>query len=257
MIKILLFDVDGTICDSGKKISFSMANAIINLINLGCVIGIVGGGTFNKILYQLDNQVIPQFIFSECGSVYHKLNLQNAQYEQINCNNLRLEPEYMQINQLVKSCLKYISNVDYLISGNFIDLRNGLIYVSLVGMSATDEERIDFINLDKIHNYRKELIDTLKIQALELGIKDKIDICLGGSVGIAIYPTKWNKVQVLNWINYTEYDTIYYFGDKYLPDGNDYELINHPNVVGYCIDNLEQTKTILENLYYELKKIEK
>ena len=29
--KLLLFDVDGTICESGKKISFSMANLINNL----------------------------------------------------------------------------------------------------------------------------------------------------------------------------------------------------------------------------------
>lgn len=256
MNKILLFDVDGTICDSGKKIDILMANSINNLSKLGCKIGIVGGGTFNKILYQLDNKIVPEYIFSECGSVYHKFNLEKSQYELININNLRLEPEYSQINQLIKTCLNYISHADYLVSGNFIDLRNGLIYVSLVGMVATDEERSNFINLDLIHNYREELIHILKSQATQLGINEKIDICLGGSVGIAIYPSKWNKLQVLNWINTDKdsFNEIYFFGDKYLPNGNDYELINHPNVIGIPVDSLEQTIEILNKIYYKFTK---
>jgi len=73
--KLLLFDVNKTICDSGKKITSHMANSIRNLVISGCEIGIVGGGAFNKIIYQLDNQIVPKFIFSECGSVYHKFNL--------------------------------------------------------------------------------------------------------------------------------------------------------------------------------------
>jgi len=114
MKKLLLFDVDGTICDSGKIISSQMASQLNSLANLDYVLGIVGGGAFNKILYQLDEKVIPEYIFSECGSVYHKFNFNSNNYELININNLRLEPEYPQINQLVKTCLKYISETDYL-----------------------------------------------------------------------------------------------------------------------------------------------
>ena len=62
------------------------------------------------------------------------------------------------------------------------------------------------------------LIDILKSHALYLGIGDKLDICLGGRVGIAIYPTKWNKIQVLNWLNTNNFSQIHYFGDKYLPN---------------------------------------
>lgn len=255
MKQLLLFDVDGTICNSGKKINKNMAFIINKLNDLGCQIGIVGGGKFDKILYQLDEKIQPKFIFSECGSVYHKFNVETNSYNLINSNNIRLEPEYELINLLIKTCLNYISQTDYLISGNFIDLRNGLIYVSLVGMTATDEERDNFIYLDKIKNYRNELIDILKKQAIELNIFDKIDICLGGSVGIAIYPSKWNKVQVIEWLNKKEFDKIYYFGDKYLPDGNDYELINHPDIFGIKVDTLEQTLNILNNLLNNFNKI--
>ncbi len=109
----------------------------------------------------------------------------------------------------------------------------------------------NFINLDLKNNYRSELIDLLKLQAQNMGIGDKIDICLGGSVGIAIYPTKWNKVQVLNWLNTKKFKRIHYFGDKYLPDGNDYKLIEHPDIIPHPVDSLEQTLNILNKLYIE------
>ena len=247
-MKLLLFDVDGTICDSGKKILPQMYNQLNLLANTGYILGIVGGGTFNKILYQLDEKVRPEYIFSECGSVFHKLNFDINEYELININNLRLEPEYSLINKLVKTCLKYIADTNYLVAGNFIDLRNGLIYVSMVGMCATDEERANFIVQDVIYEHRTKLIKILKEHATELGIVNKIDICLGGSVGIAIYPSKWNKVQVLDWIETNKFEEIHYFGDKYLFDGNDYALINNPIIKGHPVDTLEQTLNILMKL---------
>lgn len=239
-MKLLLFDVDGTICDSGKKLSVDLANTLNNLISSNIQIGIVGGGTFEKIIFQLDNLVYPQYIFSECGSVYHLYDYETKSYKLINKNNLRLEPEYKKINILVKTCLEFISKVDYDISGHFIDLRNGLIYVSLVGMVATDEERNNFIELDNIYCYRDILIEKLKTKASELGLNDYLDITLGGSVGIGIYPKKWNKTQVLNWID-TENVEIHFFGDKYLPNGNDYELLYHKCVIPHPVDSPSDT----------------
>ena len=257
IMKIYLFDVDGTLCESGKTISTQMAQILNKIVSDGVQIGIVGGGTYEKIIFQLNNMVKPHYIFSECGSVYHKLNLDN--YILINKNNLRLESEYIKINILVKTCLKFISEVDYLVSGNFIDLRNGLIYVSLVGMVGTDEERENFIQLDKIYEYRTKLINLLKKQACELDIDEYLDICLGGSVGIAIYPKKWNKVQVLKWLGFetesglglgldANLNEIHYFGDKYFPNGNDYEIISHNLIIPHPVDSPEQTLFLLENI---------
>jgi phosphomannomutase len=231
MIKILLFDVDGTLCDSGKKISIGMAGILNKFTKLNVKIGIVGGGTFEKILFQLDNLVNPDYIFSECGSVYHQLVKSNNQYYLEKKNDLRLEPEYIKINQLVKLALEFISKVDYLVSGNFIDLRNGLIYISLVGMAATDEET---------NNYRSILIEILKTKATQLGLDNYLDICLGGSVGIGLNPKKWNKIQVLNWFDLSN-SQIHFFGDKYLPGGNDYELMCSSQVIPHPVDSLIET----------------
>ena len=64
-----------------------------------------------------------------------------------------------------------------------------------------------------------------------------IEILLGGSVGIAIYPKEWNKVQVLQTIKKSDYDKIYYFGDKYLENGNDYALLHAEGVIGIKVDS--------------------
>ena len=252
-MKLLLFDVDGTICESGKQISEKMAILINKISNLGVEIGIVGGGVYEKILFQLNNKVKPKYIFSECGSVYHIYNKKYENYELINKNNIRNEAEYPKINKLVKVCLKFISEVDYILSGNFIDLRNGLIYVSLVGMVATDEERQKFIELDNINNYRFRLLDILKKKAIDLNIINVVDITLGGSVGISIYPKKWNKIQVLKWIDCQTHNEIHYFGDKYLPDGNDFELLSHESIIPHSIDSIKQTYSTLEQIYNKLK----
>lgn len=240
-MKLILFDVDGTLCESGRQITNKMASKLNLLMNNKINIGIVGGGTYDKIMMQLNNTVYPYYIFSECGSVYHKFDFQKNKYELINKNNIRDEPEYRKINILIKICLEFISRVEYTISGHLIDLRNGLIYVSLVGMVGTDDEREEFIKLDKVHLYRERLIDLLKKKTNELELNNYLDICLGGSVGIAIYPKKWNKTQVLNWIDDIENTEIHFFGDKYLPNGNDYELLSHKLVIPHKVDSPSET----------------
>ena len=242
MKNLLLFDVDGTICESGQIINLDMVN-LLNELQSKYDIGIVGGGTFDKIIYQLDNKLKPKYIFSECGSVFYLL--ENNSYNLIYKNDIREEKEYLMINKLVKLSLEYISKQDYLISGNFIDLRNGLIYVSLVGMSANQKERENFINLDKINNYRDFLLKKLIMESKKLNIDETIDIVLGGSVGIGIYPKKWNKTQVLNYID--NYNKIYFFGDKYEKGGNDYELITHNKVIRIKVNNINDTINELKN----------
>jgi phosphomannomutase len=253
--KIMLFDVDGTIAESGQI----MNNTIAKLLNKikkrvkNIEFGIVGGGKFEKVLYQIDNKIKFQHIFSECGSLYYKLDNDKKKYNLIYKKDIREHKNYNEINILVKKFLKFLSEVDYLLSGTFVDLRYGLIYLSLVGMVATENERKNFIEKDKIFNYRVKLLQILQNEAKNLGIDKDIDILLGGSVGIAIYPKEWNKVQVLDVINKNEYNEIFYFGDKYEEDGNDYKILYHNNVIGIKVDNVEDTIFELNKILKNLK----
>ncbi len=239
--RLFLFDVDDTITKSGQNLLPHHINTL-NKINIQNDIGIVGGGKFEKILEQTTG-VKFNYYFSECGSVYHDYNL-NLIYKK----NIRNHSLYQIINILIKKTLNYLSQVDYELTGNFIDLRNGLIYISLIGLSANHSEREHFINIDKINNYRIKLLDILHQLAIELKVSDKLSIVLGGSVGIAIYPTENDKLQVLSHINSYKYSEIHYFGDKYLPDGNDYHLLNADIIIGHNIDNVQQTFDILNSI---------
>lgn len=252
MSKLLLFDVDGTITESGQCISDEMKEIIQN-IKQYYDIGIVGGGQLNKILNQLGNDNYFHHYFTECGCVYHENISKSNELKLLHhyTKNIREHKLYLNINLLIKTALKFISNVDYTITGNFIDLRNGIVYISLLGMSANILERKEYIELDKKFNYRKSLLNILYSKAKELNISSEITICQGGSVGIAIYPIEYDKNQVLEHLD--KYQEIHYFGDKYEENGNDYNLINNKNIIGHRINSIEETKNLLINLLIQNK----
>lgn len=246
MKNLYLFDVDGTITESGEKLKENMIQCINSLKNKqNNEIGIVGGGKLDKILWQTDGIQFDHY-FTECGCVYHKLNKnENKNLIKVYEKNIRKHSLYLKINKLIKLTLKYLSNVNYTLTGNLIDLRSGIIYISLIGLNANEGEREYFKQLDKVYEYRKELLNILQNEALKLDIYNKIHIVYGGSVGIAIYPNEYDKKQVMNTINHTDYENIYYFGDKYNKDGNDFELLNHEYVIGYFINRVSDTFDII------------
>jgi len=184
--------------------------------------------------------------FSECGCVYFKST--NNDFIEIYKKNIRKHITYDKINVLVKLSLKFLSEVDYTITGNFIDLRNGIIYISLIGLVATQEERFIFMELDKKCNYRKKLLNILIEKTVELNIHNSVDIVEGGSVGIAIYPKEYDKIQVLSSFPKEIYKKIYYFGDKYEINGNDYKIINNERVIGMKVKTPQNTIEILNNI---------
>ena len=241
--EIILFDVDGTLVESGDEITNDKYYDILNKLKNKYEIGIVGGGTLEKILKQINyNKVIFDHYFTECGCVYDDNKLNN-----IYTKNIRKHILYEDINKLIKLAINYISNVDYNITGHFIDLRNGIIYISLIGMQANNDERKYFIDLDKKYNYRKELLKLLRDESLKLGISEQLSINFGGSVGIGIYPNEYDKKQVIDiLLDKKSYNKILYFGDKYEKEGNDYHIINHNLVTGYKINSIEETFDILE-----------
>jgi phosphomannomutase len=243
MKPLLLFDVDGTITESGQQISTELLELFEKLTKI-YDLGIVGGGKYEKILDQIINKNIFTHVFAECGCVYYKLD--NNKYNLVYKKNIRTHPLFKQINQLVKVALGFLAQVDYTLTGHFIDLRNGIIYISLIGMCALEEERKYFIDLDKEQNIRQKLIDLLIEKATQLGIQDHVQILEGGSVGIGIYPEEYGKKQVLEHL--VDYDNISYFGDKYTPNGNDHELITHEKIIGYPVDSIDNTFNILKNL---------
>jgi phosphomannomutase len=249
MEKILLFDVDGTLVESSENIKPHMASILNSLKKTGYSLGIVGGGKLDKIIQQFRKEIYFSHYFSECGSCYHINKLADGLLPiEVYKKDIRNHKYYNEINKLVKCTLHYLSSVSYTITGHFIDLRNGLIYISLIGMSANSKERDYFIEYDKNYNIRNDLLNLLHNKAKELNILDKVSITEGGSVGIAIYPKELDKIQVLDTITKDDYSEIHYFGDKYEKGGNDYNIINDERVIGHCVNSPDDTMSLLKKL---------
>jgi len=250
MTEIIIFDIDGTLVESGCKILEENA-LVLQKLKKKYKIAICGGGILTKALEQMNNLIYFDYYFTECGCVYHKNMSQSNKLElnEIYKKNIRLHKLYQPINILIKLFLEYISKVDYEISGHFVDLRNGIIYLSCIGMQATLMERERFKMLDYQLNIRDQILKKLLNKAIELKINNDVCIHLGGSVGIGIYPIEFDKTQILDIDELNNYNKIYYFGDKYEKNGNDYEILNHSKINGFKIDNVNQTYQILKNKF--------
>ena len=237
MKQLLLFDVDGTLCQSGQKITIPLIN-ILEQLKDKYTLAIVGGGDYDKIKYQLDiTYQYFTYIFSENGVISYKNNIKI--YE----NNIRDKIGIDNITKINNILLKisYKLDIPYK-TGKFIILRKGLIYFTPIGQDCTTNERQHFIKLDKQYNIRLNIIKQLEIELNDVDV----EIVLGGELGIAIYPRDWSKKLCLSLLddNYI----IYYFGDQICLYGNDYMIAIDENVHKYYyVNSISDTIQILSN----------
>ncbi len=220
--------------------SSSMSLKIMNSMDNICL-GIVGGGTYEKIQWQMKDSIkYFKYIFAECGAVVYingQLNQEKNMLDYCDRNML---------NIILKKALYEISMMPIIYHGHQLDFRKGLVYISPPGMQSSKYERNFFIDLDSKLNLRSGLLN----QLIAMDIDGKFDITYGGAVGIAVSPKGWNKSQVLDsdiaeLIN----DEIYYFGDRTEPDGNDYPLYSHPMVKGFSVKDYNYTITKLKDIF--------
>ncbi|XWV24716.1 hypothetical protein QJ856_gp1067 [Tupanvirus deep ocean] len=241
---IILFDVDGTLTPSGDIIQPIMSHYLsIFSQKEGIELGIVGGGNYDKIKWQMqDSLKYFKYVFAECGAVIYvdgKLIAEKNMLDYCDRNVL---------NNIVKKALSEISQMPIIYHGNQIDFRKGLVYISPPGMQATNFERNIFIDLDTKLGVRKELLNKLN----SFDSDEQFEITLGGAVGVAVYPKGWNKSQVLKYFSENNIkDDIYYFGDRCEPDGNDYPIYIHPLVNGVAVKDYKDTIMKLSKIFIE------
>lgn len=236
---IIIFDVDGTIVDSGKLMTEDIGDFLTDLkMKLKCELSIVGGGTYEKIKFQLSKYFyLFDYVFPECGSSGYYQDELIYQKEFLDYANR------ITLNNIIKEFLSQILKYDIMHVGHLIDKRSGLYYLSPTGMQANDKERNDFIEKDNQYNIREELITKLKA----VDVNDEFDIVLGGYTGLAVLPKGWDKSQILNTIG--EKKDILFFGDRTDPNGNDYPLFINPKVKGYSVTSYIDTLNKLKKLF--------
>ena len=242
---LLLFDVDGTLTLPRLKISQDMLNVLEDIYNNNIIdLGFVGGSDLNKQIEQLgdENMKLFEWKFTENGLVsYHN-------HELINKTSLIQFIGENNYQRLINVCLHVLSKTTVPVKrGNFIELRNGMINISPIGRSCSQEERDEFDSWDKIHKIREKIIHNIKNELPDLNLQFSI----GGQISIDIFPQGWDKTYCLQFID-NKYKTIYFFGDKTTLGGNDYEIFNDSRVIGFNVKTYKDTIEILNDLLSEL-----
>ena len=149
-------------------------------------------------------------------------------------------------NRLVSFILNHIANLDIPVkTGTFVEFRNGMINVSPVGRNCSHPQRNEFEEYDNVHHIRSTLVSLLKDEFPDYGLTYSI----GGQISFDVFPTGWDKTYCLQHLN-GAFANIFFFGDKTMKGGNDYEIFSHPDVKGNSVTCPEDTMAILDKLFF-------
>ncbi|XP_032461494.1 phosphomannomutase 2 isoform X1 [Phocoena sinus] len=250
---LCLFDVDGTLTAPRQKITKDM-DCFLQKLRQKIKVGVVGGSDFEKVQEQLGNdgklhiadyilvKVVEKYdyVFPENGLVAYKDG-------KLLCKqNIQGHLGEALIQDLINYCLSYIAKIKLPKKrGTFIEFRNGMLNVSPVGRSCSQEERIEFYELDQKESIRQKFVEDLRREFAGKGLTFSI----GGQISFDVFPDGWDKRYCLGHVEKDGYETIYFFGDKTMPGGNDHEIFTDPRTVGYTVTAPEDTRRICEKLF--------
>ncbi|KAL0617432.1 Phosphomannomutase 2 [Plecturocebus cupreus] len=224
---LCLFDVDGTLTAPRQSPDYFVANdCCIFLLKIQKItkemddflqklrqkikIGVVGGSDFEKVQEQLGNDVLEKYdyVFPENGLVAYKDG-------KLLCKqNIQSHLGEALIQDLINYCLSYIAKIKLPKKrGTFIEFRNGMLNVSPIGRSCSQEERIEFYELDKKENIRQKFVSDLQKEFAGRGLTFSI----GGQISFDVFPDGWDKRYCLRHVESDGYKTIHFFGDKTMP----------------------------------------
>jgi phosphomannomutase len=242
--KILcLFDVDGTLTKARQSISRELDEFIQTKLKPLCTLGLVGGSDFKKIAEQMNgDDVIFRFdyVFPENGLVQYKFG------KEVERQSIQRFMGEEKLQKFINYTLSYLSTVVLPVKrGTFVELRAGMLNISPIGRSCSQEERESFEKYDKEYNVRQTMIDCLKKRFPDIGLAYSI----GGQISFDVFPKGWDKTYCLRHLESEGYDEIHFFGDKTDKGGNDYEIYNDPRTIGHKVTNPEDTRKQLEQLF--------
>jgi len=241
---LILFDVDGTLTKSRLTIKKPMIDMIHRLGDLKDIdIGIVGGSNLVKQREQLGDEILALFdwTFSENGLMAFKAGelIKETFIKDFLCEQ--------QIGELINTVLAYFSQIVLPIKrGTFIEFRNGMINICPIGRSCSQSEREQFFELDQREGIRKKIVAYLREKLYHLGLSYSI----GGQISIDVFPRGWDKTYCLQFVD-DKYDDIYFFGDRTMEGGNDYEIYSHPRTKSYAVEQPSDTLKYLNEIFFE------
>ena len=225
-----VFDVDGTLTPSRLVIDPKFESFFVEWIK-GKNVYLLTGSDHRKTIEQVGQKIWESVTEShQCGG--------NVIYR----NGSLIEScDWKPSADLLNLCQDLISSSSYPIrSGNHLEVRDGLLNISVVGRACSQEQRIEYYEWDVINNERLTICKA---------IEDKfpnLEASAGGQISIDIHEKGKNKSQIRKRLD----GVIYFFGDKTMKGGNDYpiaKILESPDKVYQVDDWLATWKLLKEN----------
>lgn len=243
-MKLLLFDVDGTLTKPRIKVTQDMLDALQFVKDSKKFdIGFVGGSDLKKQIEQLGEENFDLFDwrFAENGlQGFYKT-------EEIHKKSFVGELGETHFKELINCCLRALANAKCPVKrGTFIEYRNGMINISPVGRACSQSEREEFNEFDNLFKIRENLILDVQeqwktyIEFKHLTLLPKLKFSIGGQISVDVFPEGWDKTYCLQFVEH-KYDEIHFFGDKTMEGGNDYEIFHDERVIGHTVKNYTDT----------------
>tara|TARA_B100001113_G_scaffold131873_1_gene107870 strand:+ start:569 stop:1273 length:705 start_codon:yes stop_codon:yes gene_type:complete len=230
-MKKFIFDVDGTLTPSRKKIEHEFWAPFLIFCRHHDVY-LVTGSDRQKTLEQLGLDICytAKRVYNCSGSdVYEKdKNVYRDDWELPKDVEMHLKDE--------------LAFSDFpLRNGNHIERRPGGVNFSILGRDADPMKgRKEYMSWDAIHGERDYLARRLLYSFPEL------TVALGGQTGIDIGPKGSDKSQILR--DFNEEDELHFFGDRMKKGGNDYSLaqaVEKRCGFAYNVENYTETWKLL------------
>ena len=208
-----IFDVDGTLTPSRGKMDYEF-RAFFNTFCLVNDVYLVTGSDKEKTIEQIgETYNLAKVVYNCSGNDVYSARV-----------NLRSK-DWTAPKELMDIMYGWLQASSFpLRTGNHIEERPGCVNFSIVGRNCTLGERKLYIKHDLEHKERESIAFQINLEFPEITAK------VGGETGIDIYPTGWDKGQILD--DFNDFDRIIFFGDKMEQDGNDYPLaskLKHPS----------------------------
>ncbi|CAO1411083.1 unnamed protein product [Diamesa hyperborea] len=240
---LLLFDIDGTLTNPREEIDDDFEEFLYTHVKPRATIGLITGANIEKIYEQLKGKKFLDefdYVFPENGIVH----MEHGTVKGKSSFNEKLGEDTLQ--RFINFVLRYIADLELPYKrGTFIEFRNGMMNICPVGRQCSVEERKEFHHYDVKHQIRVKMIETLKKEFKGIDLMYSI----GGQISFDVFPIGWDKSFCLSHIDTTKFKEIHFFGDQCMEGGNDYEIFNHPLTIGHKVDNYNETREILTNMF--------
>ena len=230
-MKKFIFDVDGTLTPSRKKITPEFFDEFFQFTEENDVY-LVTGSDRDKTL----EQITPE-IYNNCKRVY---NCSGSDVYEGDKNVYRND---WKLPEDVQSFL--YDELDYsqfmIRNGNHIEHRPGGVNFTILGRAQDPFIGRDrYVEWDRQTNERQDIAERIRNQFPDL------TVAVGGQTGIDIGPLGADKSQILR--DFTADDEIHFFGDRMEPGGNDHSLGEAVKKMGgytYNVTSYKDTRDVI------------